>query len=52
MMRRSGNRVSHDNLFHSALGIMNVVTRVYDPSLDLFAACENRARKAYGQLTP
>ena len=39
--RRS--RVSHDNLFHSVLGLMNVTTRVYDPSLDLFAPCRRPA---------
>ncbi|MDI7861688.1 phosphoethanolamine transferase [Rhizobiaceae bacterium n13] len=35
---------SHDNLFHSVLGMMNVATSVYDPSLDVFAPCRsNRA---------
>lgn len=52
MVAHASARVSHDNLFHSTLGIMNVATRVYDPALDLFAACRNRTRKAYGQLTP
>ncbi|MFA5955152.1 phosphoethanolamine transferase [Hyphomicrobium sp.] len=52
MVNHTGQRVSQDNLFHSALGIMNVATRVYDPSLDLFAVCRNRPRKAYGSLTP
>ncbi|WP_409561947.1 phosphoethanolamine transferase [Hyphomicrobium sp. MC8b] len=52
MVAHASERVSHDNLFHSALGIMNVKTRVYDPALDLFAGCRNRTRKAYGQLTP
>jgi lipid A ethanolaminephosphotransferase len=36
-------RASHDNLFHSVLGLMNVTTRVYDPSLDLFASCRRPA---------
>ena len=39
----AGAHVGHDNLFHSALGIMQVVTRAYDPSLDLFAACRKPA---------
>lgn len=52
LVAHASARVSHDNLFHSTLGIMNVATRVYDPALDLFAACRNRTRKAYGQLTP
>lgn len=30
---------SHDNLFHSVLGMMRVETRVRDPALDLFSAC-------------
>lgn len=43
MQRHAVARVGHDNLFHSALGIMGVTTRVYDPSLDLFAACRKAA---------
>jgi lipid A ethanolaminephosphotransferase len=31
--------VSHDNLFHSLLGIFDVKTQAYDPRLDIFAAC-------------
>jgi lipid A ethanolaminephosphotransferase len=31
--------VSHDNLFHSLLGIFDVQTRAYDRGLDLFASC-------------
>jgi len=30
---------SHDNLVHSALGLMNVSTAVYEQSKDVFAAC-------------
>lgn len=33
------DRYSHDNLFHSLLGIMDVETQVYQPELDLFAQC-------------
>ncbi len=32
---------SHDNLFHSVLGLMQVKTQVYDPARDIFAACRN-----------
>ena len=32
-------RFSHDNLFHSMLGIMDVQTLVYDGALDLFKPC-------------
>lgn len=33
---------SQDNLFHSVLGMMNVSTRAYDRSLDIFAACTGK----------
>ena len=41
--KRASERVSHDNLFPSVLGLMDVKTRVYDPALDLFAACRRPA---------
>ncbi|GBU15585.1 phosphoethanolamine transferase [Polaromonas sp.] len=31
--------VSHDNYFHSVLGLMNVQTSVYRPELDIYAHC-------------
>lgn len=34
---------SHDNLFHTVLGLMNVATGVYDPALDALAACRSNA---------
>lgn len=33
------NAYSHDNLFHTALGMMNVQTSVYDAGLDIFRSC-------------
>lgn len=33
---------SHDNLFSSILGLMQVTTSVYDPAQDLFAPCMTR----------
>lgn len=36
---RSTQSASHDHLFHSMLGLMGVQTSVYDPKLDLVAAC-------------
>ncbi|WP_272955851.1 phosphoethanolamine transferase [Agrobacterium larrymoorei] len=33
---------SHDNFFHSILGMMNISTSVYDPSLDVFSGCVSR----------
>ncbi|GAB2468171.1 phosphoethanolamine--lipid A transferase [Comamonas humi] len=35
-------RISHDNYFHSVLGLADVRTRLYQPALDIFARCENR----------
>jgi lipid A ethanolaminephosphotransferase len=34
--------LSHDNLFHSVLGLMAVKTSVYQRERDFFAACEGR----------
>lgn len=34
--------VSHDNLFHSVLGVLDVATAAYDARLDLFAPCRAR----------
>jgi lipid A ethanolaminephosphotransferase len=31
---------SHDNLFHSVLGLMEVSTTVYDQKLDIFSSCQ------------
>jgi lipid A ethanolaminephosphotransferase len=30
---------SHDNIFSSLLGLMNVDTKAYSPKLDLYAGC-------------
>jgi lipid A ethanolaminephosphotransferase len=38
---KAGAPHSHDNLFHSVLGLMQVKTKVYDPALDVFAGCRN-----------
>lgn len=40
---RSGQPFSHDNVFHSALGMLNISTAVYNPKLDLFHACTHDA---------
>ncbi len=37
----AGEPHSHDNLFHSVLGLMQVKTEVYDPALDIFAKCRS-----------
>ncbi|MES2018428.1 MAG: phosphoethanolamine--lipid A transferase [Pseudomonadota bacterium] len=36
---RVGQTFSHDNIFHSVLGMLSVKTSVYQPGLDLFAPC-------------
>lgn len=36
---RSKQAFSHDNVFHSVLGMLNINTAVYNPALDLFHAC-------------
>jgi lipid A ethanolaminephosphotransferase len=39
MQRRARLPASHDNLFHTVLGLLGVQTRVYAPDLDLSADC-------------
>ena len=34
--------ISHDNYFHSVLGLMNVQTVTYQPALDIYAHCRSR----------
>lgn len=43
LVQRSPQRVSHDNLFPSVLGLMGVKTRVYNQALDLFSGCRKPA---------
>ena len=39
-LRREAQRpVTHDHLFHSVLGLLDVATRTYDRSHDMFAPC-------------
>jgi len=42
MRRRAGQPVSHDNLFHSLLGMFSVQTKAYEPALDIFAGCRTK----------
>jgi lipid A ethanolaminephosphotransferase len=37
--RRRHQPVSHDNFFHSVLGLLDVETKEYTPDLDIFAGC-------------
>ncbi|MFP5391758.1 MAG: phosphoethanolamine transferase [Gammaproteobacteria bacterium] len=38
---RAGQPFSHDNVFHSVLGMLSVGTAVYNPHLDIFSPCRN-----------
>ena len=38
---RTGEKFSHDNLFHSVLGLLDVQTTVYRRERDIFAGCRN-----------
>ena len=37
--KKVDDRLSHDHLFHSVLGLMGVRTKMYDKDLDIFAGC-------------
>jgi len=39
MEARRDQDFSHDNVFHSFLGMLNINTAVYNPQLDMFHAC-------------
>jgi len=39
LQARRDQPLSHDNVFHSVLGMLNVETAVLNPKLDLFHAC-------------
>jgi lipid A ethanolaminephosphotransferase len=43
LAKRADASYSHDNIFHSVLGLMDVATNVYDPALDIFADCRRPA---------
>jgi len=40
--------ISHDNYFHSVLGLMQVQTSAYRPALDIYAACSQSQAAAAG----
>jgi len=39
----SANTFSHDNLFHTVLGMLNVQTKVYNPELDIIKTCRRNS---------
>jgi lipid A ethanolaminephosphotransferase len=44
---KAGDPLSHDNLFHSVLGLLDVQTRVYTPANDIFEGCRGAAGSAF-----
>lgn len=44
LRRKAGAKASHDNLYHSVLGLLAVETARYRPERDLFHGCRNRNR--------
>ena len=50
LQQRKGEEISHDNLFHSVLGMLDVGTKVYDKKLDIFATCRGATPAARGSL--
>ncbi len=41
---RASNEYSHDDLFHTSLGLLAVQTAVYAPEHDVFGACRKQSR--------
>jgi len=49
---KADDELSHDNLFHSVLGLLDVETSVYKPGRDIFEGCRGGTGAAYAQTTP
>jgi len=43
LRRRAGEPISHDHLFHTVLGVMDIATDVHDRALDALAPCAGRS---------
>jgi lipid A ethanolaminephosphotransferase len=41
---------SHDNFFHSILGMMKVTSQYYDPKKDIFSSCSSNLIPDYSNL--
>jgi lipid A ethanolaminephosphotransferase len=39
LTQTSGRELSHDNLFHSVLGLLGIESSARRPEMDLFARC-------------
>ncbi len=48
---KSHHALSHDNLFHSVLGLMDVRTVAYLPARDIFDGCRGGVARSYAQTT-
>lgn len=46
LKQRANESYSHDYLFHSVLGLMNVSSKIYNSNFDIYASC----RQNYAQL--
>jgi lipid A ethanolaminephosphotransferase len=44
---KAGDPLSHDNLFHSVLGLLDVQTAAYRPARDIFESCRTVSRTAF-----
>ena len=49
---RRDTPLSHDNLFHSVLGLLDIETRARKPELDLFAPCRRPMQPVAGRADP
>jgi lipid A ethanolaminephosphotransferase len=49
LLAKAGEPLSHDNLFHSVLGLLDVQTQVYKPGRDIFEGCRGRTAPAFAQ---
>ncbi|WP_152682820.1 phosphoethanolamine transferase [Caenimonas sp. SL110] len=45
-----GDLVTHDNYFHSVLGLLDVTTSAYDSSLNAYRACQRETDPSMAQL--
>ncbi len=48
----SSQPFSHDNVFHTLLGMSRVVTPFYDPALDMLNSCRKNPLPAFGRTAP
>ncbi|APE45378.1 phosphatidylethanolamine--Kdo2-lipid A phosphoethanolamine transferase [Sulfitobacter alexandrii] len=46
LAKKADDQLSHDNLFHSLLGMLDISTEVHDPALDIFASCRSNQKVA------